>query len=471
MRMRFPLTRSLALLALFMTVVPSSAALAQAPAAPAAPGPAGQVAAATGITRFINEQTVMAGEADLTKLDAAAIEKTLMELGKAAGMFGPNALQTPEAEGKQTLAVGTKWVNDAKQAGATAIYLVMDARGMQRFGPTIIIPVPDAKAPGVAKLIPLPQAGGAGAKPAGTQPAAVPNQNQQQVTTIPGVGVVFGAAANLNAFRAIKPAPRADLMAAFKQAGAAPIRIAFTLDAASRQQLAKQMPPMIMGKPSTLITKDFQWLSVAATPPPNMTIKAVAQSTDANTAKQTDELLVSAIVMNQQSPNKLPDQMVTLLTPQAQGNQLLLSLDGNQLNQLAVAMREPLMRGRQAALRVQSASNIRQMLQGCMLYANENKGKYPPTLQELEKSMAAIMEDAKRMQQVFTNPTKPDVKPGYVYVPPAQGFKATPDTVVIYESHKDFADGINVGFADGHVEFVADKKRFDEMLAKTAQQQ
>src|SRR5688500_12154597 len=158
-------------------------------------------ARAADVTQFINEQTVMAGEADLTKLDAAAIEKTLMELAKAAGMVGPNPLQTKEAEAKATLAHGTKWVNDAKQAGATAIYLIMDSRGMQRFGPTIIIPVPDAKAPAVAKLIPLPQAG---AKPAGTQPAAPPNPRDQQVTTIPGVGVVFGAVANLNTFRAIK---------------------------------------------------------------------------------------------------------------------------------------------------------------------------------------------------------------------------------------------------------------------------
>src|SRR5688500_11266439 len=62
MRMRFRLTPpSLALLGLVMSVVLPSAALAQAPVAPAAPAPAGQVAGATGITRFINEQTVMAG--------------------------------------------------------------------------------------------------------------------------------------------------------------------------------------------------------------------------------------------------------------------------------------------------------------------------------------------------------------------------------------------------------------------------
>ena len=283
--------------------------------------------------------------------------------------------------------------------------------------------------------------------------------------------MVVGAGGSINAIKAIKPAPRADLDAAFKQAAASPIRLAFALSPRLRQEAAKNMPPMIMGKPSTLITKDFQWLSVAATPPPNVTIKAVAQSTDANTAKQTDELIVSAIVMNQNSPQKLPDQAVTLLTPQPQGSQLVLSLDARQLNELAVAMREPLMRGRMAALRVQSASNIRQLLQGCLLYANDNKGKYPANLQELEKSMLAYMPEPAQIKQILTNPARPEQKPAYVYIAPAQGFKAGPDVVVIYESHKDFGDGVNVGFADGHVEFVAQKQRFDQILAKTAQQQ
>jgi prepilin-type processing-associated H-X9-DG protein len=111
------------------------------------------------------------------------------------------------------------------------------------------------------------------------------------------------------------------------------------------------------------------------------------------------------------------------------------------------------------------------MLQGCLLYSNDNKGKYPPNLQELEKSMAAYMPEPAQLKQILTNPRKPDVKPAYVYIAPAKGNAAPADTVVIYESHKEFGDGVNVGFADGHVEFVADKKRFDEMLAKTAQQQ
>src|SRR5687768_5267005 len=185
------------------------------------------------ITRFINEQTLVAAEADLTKLDPAAIETFLMELAKASGVVGANAMQTKEAEAKQHLGVGTKWVNDVKRAGATSIYLIMDSGVMQRYGPTIIIPVPDAKAAAVAKLIPTPgnaAAAAAGTQPAGagagaaTQPARKMNPGEPQAATVPGIGVVFGPTANVNAVKALKPAPRPDLAAAFKNAGAAPIK-------------------------------------------------------------------------------------------------------------------------------------------------------------------------------------------------------------------------------------------------------
>jgi prepilin-type processing-associated H-X9-DG protein len=413
------------------------------------------------INRFINEQTILAAEADLTKLDAAAIEGMLIALGKAAGVVGANPMQMTEPQAKVELAKGTTWVNDVKKAGATSIDLVMDSVGGHRYGPAIIIPVADAQAPAIAKLIPIP------AQPPGRRPGG---PHMTQVVTIPGVGVVFGAGANVNMIKALKPAPRADLATAFKTAGAAPIKLAFALDAKMRDDIAKNAPPMILGKPTTLVTKDFQWASGAMTPPPGTSIKVIAQSTDAATAKASDELIVSAIVMNQQGRSKLPDQLITLLTPQVQGSQLVLALDAKQLNQVAVAMREPLMRARQTAMRVQSASNIRQMLQACLLHANENKGQYPADLKALEAAMAKFMPEPAMVKRIMTNPAKPEIQPAYVYIKPAKGNAAPAETVVIYESHKDFGDGINVGFADGHVEFVGQKQQFDQALAKTAQQ-
>ena len=458
---------SITLLCLLTLALAMPASTARAAAAPA---PAAAAAApATDIAKFINEQTIFAVDVDLTKLDGASIAATLLDLSKAAGITGPNPPQMSEAETKQGLDHVTGWINAAKQAGAKSLFIVMDSVAMQRSGPTMIIPVPDDKAAAVAKLIPTP----GGPQPQQQPPGRRANPNMPQGVAVPGVGVVWGAQSSVNALKAIKPAPRADLTAAFKAAGNAPIKLAFAIDDKTRQEITKNAPPMIMGKPTTLITKDFQWASVAATAPPNLTLKGIAQSTDAASAKATDELIVSAILLNQQNKNsKLPDEVVTLITPHAQGSQLVANLDAKQVNLLAVAMKEPLARSRQVAMRVQSASNIRQLLQTCLLFANENKGKYPEDFKALQAAIPKYMgANPQNAQRVLTNPRHPEIQPGYVYIKPPKGNAASAETVVIYESHKDFGDGINVGFGDGHVEWVGQKQQFEQMLAKTAQDQ
>ena len=152
-----------------------------------------------------------------------------------------------------------------------------------------------------------------------------------------------------------------------------------------------------------------------------------------------------------------------------QGSQLVLALDAKQINQVAVALKEPVARARLQAERVRSASNIRQMLMSGVMHANQNKGQWPADMKELEKAMAKF--GGPNFKAIMTNPARPEVQPAYVYVKPAKGIKSPADTVVMYESHKQFGEGINVGFADGHVEFVGSKKHFDELLAKTAQEQ
>ena len=416
------------------------------------------------LARFINEKTVLAGEADLTRVDPAAVQDFLLTLAKGSGITGPDPAQMPEQEARANLGPAMKWVADVRDAGVTHIYLASNSlipdRGQVRGDFFVVLSVPDEKAAAAAKLVPIPQPPPNRRGQASGMPQAVP---------VPGLGVVFASAAGVNAAKNLKPAPRADLAAALAAAGDAPVRVAFAPDEVMRQQMIKNLPPMILGKPSTLITKDFQWLGAGVTAPPMVQVNAVVQSTDANTAKATDELITAAIVMNQQTRDKLPDQVVTLLAPQVRGSQLLLALDTKQIHQLAVAMQEPFARARQTAMRVRSASNIRQMLQTAHLHSSQNKGQWPADIKELEKAMARF--HGPNVKQIMANPAKPGVQPAYVYVQPAKGMKADPDTVVMYESHKEFGAGVNVGFLDGHVEFVADKKRFDEMLAKTAQQQ
>jgi prepilin-type processing-associated H-X9-DG protein len=430
----------------------------------AASAPLSAFAAAADINKFIDEKTALVGQADLSKVDAPVVKTFLHDLAKAAGMFAaePPAPGSPEVEMRAGLDQAFKWVDDVKKAGATDLLIAASAASFQD-PPSVIIAVPDAKADAVIALLPLP-------KPAPGRPA---NPRMPTAEKMPGVGVIVGTPRQLTAVKAIKPAARTDLATALKSAGNAPIRLAFAPEATLRQMMAQNMPPQVLGKPSTLLHKDLQWAVAFATPPSSAAgaapaaAKLIVQSTDANSAKQTDELLVAAILMNQRMQSKLPDAAVTLLTPQVQGSQLVTSLDAKQMNELAVAMREPVARARQQAMRVRSMSNMRQILMTCMMSMNENKGQWPADMKALEAAVAKYAR-GQNAKMILANPNRPGVAPAYVYIKPAQK-QPDPQTVVLYESHKEFGEGVNVGFADGHVEFINRKERFDELLAKQAQ--
>ena len=123
---------------------------------------------------------------------------------------------------------------------------------------------------------------------------------------------------------------------------------------------------------------------------------------------------------------------------------------------------------RQQAMRVQSMSNLRQIGMGMMLYANENKGRFPADLGTL-----ATMDLS---PQVFVAPqtgkaVPPDVAGGnaeqkkawanqnadYVYLGAGLGVNVpnTAETIVAYEKPEvNRGQGTTALFADGHVEWL-----------------
>lgn len=119
-------------------------------------------------------------------------------------------------------------------------------------------------------------------------------------------------------------------------------------------------------------------------------------------------------------------------------------------------------RAREQANRVKSASNLRQIGMGAMLYANEHKGKFPPDLETLYKS-----EDLN--PSVFINPRTTTVPPppgdanamarwvqehgDYVYLGRGKTTATPADAVLGYEKLDEITDGANVLFGDGHVEW------------------
>jgi prepilin-type processing-associated H-X9-DG protein len=123
-------------------------------------------------------------------------------------------------------------------------------------------------------------------------------------------------------------------------------------------------------------------------------------------------------------------------------------------------------RARETANRVKCASNERQIGQAILLYANENKGKYPPDLGTLIKTQditvdvfacpssdntvpPEIMRGTKDQQAAWANTNS-----SYVFVGQGMNFNAPADAIVLYEKNDDHdEDGMNFLYGDGHVEW------------------
>jgi len=135
---------------------------------------------------------------------------------------------------------------------------------------------------------------------------------------------------------------------------------------------------------------------------------------------------------------------------------------------------------RRQAMRVQCASQLRQLAMGAFMYANANRGNFPPNLDTLTTS-AALPPVLLTCPACDGDPTKPVASTGafgnynYVYLGNGQRVNAlrSPMTIpLIYELPTNHDDpGINVAYADGHVEMLSGQaaQTFMTQVAKATQ--
>jgi prepilin-type processing-associated H-X9-DG protein len=142
---------------------------------------------------------------------------------------------------------------------------------------------------------------------------------------------------------------------------------------------------------------------------------------------------------------------------------------------LFVAISTPsLARSRVVANRVKDASNLRQIGLAMQLYANENKGKYPKSMGELfltqditidafvnPEMMTRAPTDKNREEQALWVSKNSD----YEYLGAGKDVRTKADIVVAHGKIKPGAQGVNVLYADGHVEFM-DTFAVQQSLAK-----
>ncbi len=155
-----------------------------------------------------------------------------------------------------------------------------------------------------------------------------------------------------------------------------------------------------------------------------------------------------------------------------------LSTDGNTINiryigsvaqaELAFsAMAMTLAPSTQKSRRIVCAENIKQILLGCYLYANDHKGNFPDKLSDLYPNYVSDLKvfqcPAKRKKIRTKNEI--DAKTAYILI---KGItkKDRFDRVAIYEPIENHGDGCNVGFVDGHVKWV-EEKGLEKLLSES----
>ena len=139
-------------------------------------------------------------------------------------------------------------------------------------------------------------------------------------------------------------------------------------------------------------------------------------------------------------------------------------MTGGQGAVLVSVLLPALNRAREQANRVKSAANLREIGQAAVIFANDQKdGAFPGSFAEMYKKQELTPD-------VFINPrTEHQVPPGldrdqigawlddncdYVWLGKGRKNNLPADIVLAYEKPEGLSDGINLLFADGHVEFM-----------------
>jgi prepilin-type processing-associated H-X9-DG protein len=203
---------------------------------------------------------------------------------------------------------------------------------------------------------------------------------------------------------------------------------------------------------------------------PEVTLRLTIQSADADSA-QSMSRLIDLLAMKATADRikghyitpkvfEILESFIKTLRPSVSGDQLVLTLDHGSLLRDCVV--PAMQKFRTMARRETSDSVIRQLLAALYLWAAANQGVFPPDLQTLVKTGVTG-------PQNLINPSRPELgQAGYVYLRPNVPLSKLEDPggqVVLYEAHERFGEGVNVGFADGHVGWIADQARFQALLS------
>lgn len=420
----------------------------------AASAVAGQADPARTVAPFLDGETFLVARADVQRVDLDAI---WTDLDFVWDMLPDGERAAAETTKEMVL---RPWLTAFIGVGGREVYVVASVADYPAADkPRVIVPLePGADANAIASLICSGNPEGPTAWPDGVAAETI------------GGAVVLGERRQLERVRTLTPMLRPELAAAFAALDDAAIQIALIPPDYTRRVVegfVPTLPAALGGGAIAPLTRGARWVAIGLNLPPKTSCKIIIQSDDAAAAKALHGLITESVAALAAQPTvqrmcPTIGQIVKLMTPALEGDQLVVALDRQQVYDTARDLLIPkLFQARQQAKRVVSLANLRMIAQAVHVYAADHQGRCPESLQAMIG--AGVLTD-----RTLANPLRPEHTVGYVYLSPdAKIDNVDPQAIIAYEVHETWpADGLGVVFADGHAEWLTDEARFKTGLAR-----
>ncbi|HSU67534.1 MAG TPA: H-X9-DG-CTERM domain-containing protein, partial [Tepidisphaeraceae bacterium] len=420
-----------------------------------APGTGGDTRQSeSAVAPFLDSQTLAVVRFDLKELDLKALQDWL-DQGVESLRKSDKEIVRAQLNVRQELGKPFAWVDRLKAAGADRVFVVASLEDLTSNRPPFVV-------------IPLRE--GTNAKAVEDLFNGEEHGDAQQVAAREVHGaVVVAADATFDRLKAATPAQRPELDRSLEAGGPGQIHLALIPQDEARKMLESlivELPQEVGGGSIDVVSRGIQWSALAIGLPPTPSFRLVIQATDANAAAKLEEAARKAVAWageRKEGPREALafTRLVAKLQPKLEGDRVVLELNADQTQQLAATLAAMLLNSRTSAMQVQSASNLRQLSTGVMMYANEHKGEFP-------KDLGADVNPylGPNAKQLWIDPLRPNQKKPYVYLRLADKMSSVQnpaEAVMMYENHTTWDNGINVAFADGHVEWIADETKFRQM--------